>query len=165
MARVPLVDRSAMTEGDFDGGNPSPMDRLLAWRPGLSARFRCDEELLQTDSQLGALLHETAVMSVVRRSPYETRRNMKRAIAAGLTSDMLEAIAEEDWTESSFSEAQKAVVRFAMLYDAGHGVNEPAFASVKTQLSVPQIVELAAVCSHYGGVARLAIGLALDPES
>lgn len=168
MARVPLIDPSKLASGDLSdeekANRPLTRTLALATRPGLAAGLRAFGEAAETDSSLEPIVRETAILAVVRRSPYQTRLSLPRAMAAGITEDMLEAVQEEDWTEPSFSPDQKAVFRFAMTYDAGHGINDASFDEIRTELSPEQIVELAALCSYYGGLARMAIALAFEAE-
>lgn len=168
MARVPLIDPSDLGSDDLSDEEAAnrPLTRTLALaaKPGLAAGLRAFGEAAETDSSLEPIVRETAILAVVRRSPYQTRLSLPRAMAAGVTEDMLEAIREEDWTEPSFSPDQKAVFRFAMTYDAGHGINDAAFDEMGAQFSPQQIVEIAALCSYYGGLARMAIALAFEAE-
>lgn len=163
MARVPYASPETIAK-IASGRSLSAVERILAWRPELVPASRQYESALEAGSLLAPLVRETAIMAVLRRSPPETARRLPKAKAAGLSAGMLEAIAEEDWTESSFSAVQKSVLRFAMLYDAGHGINEAVFSGVRENLSVPDIVELSALCSYYGGVARMAIAMGIGPD-
>lgn len=168
MARVPLMDPSELASGELSdeeaAGKPLTRTLALGAKPGLAAGLRAFGEAAEADSRLEPIVRETAILAVARRSPYQTRLSLPRALAAGISEDMLEAIQDEDWTEPSFSPAQKAVFRFAMTYDAAHGINDASFDEIQAVLSPEQIVELAALCSYYGGLARMAIALAFEFE-
>lgn len=168
MARVPLIDPSELASRDLSNeeaaGKPLTRTLALGARPGLAAGLRAFGEAVETDSTLEPIVRETAIMAVVRRSPYQSRLSLPRAMVAGITDDMLEAIQDEDWTEPTFSPAQKAAFRFAMTFDAGHGINDASFDEIRAEFSREQIVELVALCSYYGALARMAIALAFEFE-
>ena len=136
--------------------------RVLEHIDGLARSI--DAVAASLDGALDPLLAATAAVAVLRRSPYELAVALPQARAAGITPEMVEAIEDEDWTDPSFSDAQKAVFRFAMMFDAGHGVPDADFGRLRDHLNEGQIVALAALCAHYGGLARLAIALAYPPE-
>jgi len=98
----------------------------------------------------------------VRRSSVETKKRIVSARDAGLSSDMVTAIAAEDWTDDAFDERAKVAFRFAMMYEAGHGISSSVFDGLQQHLTDPEILELAAVCSHWGARARAAIAFELD---
>ncbi len=137
-------------------------DRVLSHVPELPAAQKAVAAALER--QLDPLLAATATAVVLRRSPYELAVAMPGACAAGLTDEMLEAIEDEDWTDPSFSDAQKAVFRFALMFDSGHGMPDADFDRVRQHLDEPATVALAALCAHAGSLARLAIALAYPPD-
>lgn len=149
-----------------DGTNQATSNRtgVLAHLPGLPASLAEAEALLENSKSLDPVVRETAIVTVLRRSPYELSHRLRPARLAGLSPDMFEAIEEEDWTEPSFSEEQKAAMRFAMMFDAGHGIPSPAFDLFAETFNDQQLVELAALCAHYGACARYAIALGYRPE-
>ena len=168
MARVPLVDtdglRQASASSDIQPQIPLNRQRILANGPGLAEAFRELDQAHWSHLSLPGLLAATAVLAVTRRSPYEFGNFRAQAEKFGVTDDMIEAIQDEDWTDPSFSDAQKSVFRFAMMYDAGHGIPDDLFAQTSSHLDPVQIVQLASLCSVYGGFARMAIALGTDPE-
>lgn len=169
MARLELLDTSVLLESDITeeearAGNILNRTRTIARVPGFAKALEAVESAIKRNDSLEPIVKATVIASVVRRSPYELDRLRSSLIDSGLTSDMLEAIEEEDWTESSFSDAQKIAFQFSMMYDAGHGVTAQTYADVSKEFSETQIVELAAICGHYGGLARMAIALSFDAE-
>lgn len=164
MSRVKPVDIGALSL--VDGANQATANRthVLGHKPGLPTALAEMEALLESPTVLDPLVRETAIVTVLRRSPYELSHRLKPARLAGLSPDMFEAIEDEDWTEPSFSEEQKAAMRFAMMFDAGHGIPSPAFEIFAETFTDEQLVELAALCAHYGACARFAIALGYRPE-
>ena len=139
--------------------------KTLARVHGLPTTINDVIKALWMKGTISPLLKATAIVTVVRRSPYELAVNVPKALQAGVTQDMIEAIQDEDWTDPAFDDAQKEVVRFAMMFDAGHGVPDPDFERLRAHFDDDQIVELAGVCSQYGGLARMAIALAYPSET
>jgi len=101
-------------------------------------------------------------IAIAPQTNLETAKRIGVARAAGLDDDMIAAIAEEDWTDAAFDERTKVAFRFAMMYEAGHGISSSVFDGLKQQLTDPEILELAAVCSHWGARARAAIAFEFD---
>lgn len=144
------------------GEQPLGRDRILSHVPALPAAQQALAAAL--DGRLDPLLAATATAVVLRRSPYELAVAMPGARAAGLTDEMFEAIEDEDWTDPSFSDAQKAVFRFALIFDGGHGMPDADFDRVREHLDETETVALAALCAHAGSLARLAIALSYPPD-
>jgi alkylhydroperoxidase family enzyme len=119
-------------------------------------------ELLLESGPLDPALREIGILTAVRRSSVETGARLAKARGAGLDEDMISAIAEEDWTDGAFDERTKVAFRFAMMYEAGHGISSSVFDGLQSQLNDAEIVELAALCSHWGARARTAIAFELD---
>lgn len=112
---------------------------------------------LRSSAALPAALLELARLIVVRRSATWSERCAPDARAAGLSDRVLEAAEEEDWTDSALDERSRAVFRYALLFDAGHGVGESAFDDIAKQLEPGEIAELSLHCSIWGAIARIAI--------
>ena len=168
MSRLPMLDAAAVPpEAQSDeekAAAPLNRTRTLAAIDGWPTALNDGVSSLWRHGALEPALCATAIIVVSRRSPYEMAVNVPKALAAGLSDDMIEAIEDEDWTDPSFSDAQKAVFRFAMMFDAGHGIPDADFARLQDHLDESQILQLAGICTHYGGLARLAIALAYDAE-
>lgn len=131
---------------------------------GFSEALNGTEKVTVANCSLEKVVTATVIAAVIRRSSYEWQRLQGYLAGAGLSGDMLEAVQDEDWTESSFSPQQKSAFRFAMLFDAGHGVGDSVFDELRAQFSEQEIIELVAVCGHFGTLARMAIALSFDPE-
>ncbi len=144
---------------------PLNRTRILAHCPEIAAGIAGWSDALAASTALDPLLRQIAILVVVRRSPYETARHVKTALSLGLDARAVEAFEEEDWMHPVFSEAQRHVFRYAMLFDGGYGVADEAFANLQKHLTTEQIVELSALCAHAGSMARLAIALGFDPET
>jgi alkylhydroperoxidase family enzyme len=129
-------------------------DDVRAARDGL-------ERILET-GPLDPVLREIAILAAVRRSTTETADRRAKAADAGLSDDMMEAIAEEDWTDPCFDDRTKVALRFAMMYEAGHGISSSVFDGLRSHLDDAEIIEMAAICSHWGTRARAAI--AFEPS-
>ncbi|MGI9623751.1 MAG: carboxymuconolactone decarboxylase family protein [Acidimicrobiales bacterium] len=125
--------------------------------------LREQNEVLLDDGPLDPLLREIGVLAAVRRSPAETEARLDRARDAGLSDEMIEAISSEDWTDPAFDERTKIAFRFAMMYEAGHGISSSVFEGLQSQLDDAEILELAAVCSHWGSLARARIAFEAGP--
>ena len=168
MSRIAPIDAGAVPEQalakEEQSSGPLNRTRTLAHIAGLPAALNSVVETLWADGTVAPLLKATAIIVVVRRSPYELAVNVPKALQAGVTQDMVDAIQDEDWTDPAFDDAQKAVFRFAMMFDAGHGIPDVEFNRLTEHFDDGQIVELAGICTHYGGLARMAIALTFDMD-
>ncbi len=168
MARIAPKDISDIQddipEAEKKSGVVLNRTRTMAHVAGLPRTIASVERFIGEHGSLSPEVKAVVIASTVRRSPYELTRLRPDLLAAGLTSDILEAIEEEDWTEPTLSEHQKIAFRFALMYDAGHGIPDAIYEELQESFSVPEIIELAAVCGHYGGLARMAIALSFDME-
>jgi alkylhydroperoxidase family enzyme len=131
--------------------------------PAVVASLEELEEILEK-GQLDPVLREIGILAAVRRSDVETARRLATARDAGLGDDMIKAIADEDWTDTCFDDRTKIAFRFAMMYEAGHGISSSVFDGLSAHLSDAEILELAAVCSHWGARARAAVGFEFTAE-
>jgi len=104
-----------------------------------------------------------ASLAVSRRSSYEFRLQGGRALSAGLTSGEIQAIADEDWTDERWSEGERVLLRFSLMFDAGHGVGDSIVQQLRTHYESDQIVGLCQWCAHGGALARTAIALCIEP--
>jgi alkylhydroperoxidase family enzyme len=132
-------------------------------RSDIVAALDAVEECLER-GPLDPILREVGILAAVRRSPVETEKRIGRARAAGLDADIIAAIAEEDWTDPAFDDRTKFAFRFAMMFEAGHGISSSVFEGLQQQMSDAEIFELAATCSHWGARARAAIAFELDAD-
>jgi len=139
--------------------------QLLSQAGSIGASMLELESLIDETSGLDATVREIAVMTVLRRSRTEVAARKVAASEAGVTDEMLEAILAEDWTDPCFDAVQKAAFQFALQYDAGHLINSTVFEAVRSAFDQESIIKLALVCSHYGAMARLAVGFQLDATS
>lgn len=149
--------RSAMREG----GSKNRV-LLLAQSGRIGRDLLAVEAQIQSECGLDPTIRELAILSVLRRSRSEVTARSTIAEQHGVTEEMLAAILAEDWTDPVFSSAQKAAFQFALQYDAGHSINSAVIESVETEFDEQTILELALVCSHFGAMARFAVGLQLD---
>lgn len=148
--RIP--PRPTAADGD------TPLDRVMAHRPDIWSAM-CAVTPALDRSELDPALQALAALVVARRSAYLSGQLRPAAVAAGLGEEAFEAVQEEDWTASVLTALQKAVLRFAMMYDAGYGIGNSVFDEVAASLGPGGMVELCALCTHWGGMARLAIAV------
>jgi alkylhydroperoxidase family enzyme len=170
MARLDPLDASAIasvewTRGEKTAGQTLNRTRTIAHVEGLAGALAASEALINEKCVLETLVRATVIAAVTRRSAYEKDRLAIELGTAGLTSDMLEAIEDEDWTERAFTPRQKYAFRYAMMFDAGHGIVDAVFDDLKKHFTDAEIVQLSAICVHYGGLARLAIALSFELEN
>jgi len=120
------------------------------------------ESSIETKCSLDAAVREVAILTVLRRSRIEIAVRTPVSKELGISSNLIEAILAEDWTDPAFSPLQKAAFQFALQYDAGHLIHKSVLESMQAQFKREDIVELALICGHYGSMARLAVGFQLQ---
>lgn len=149
-----------------DDGGPAPVERwrTLAARPELLEATEAHAAALGSSPQLSDRHRMLALLAVTRRSDYDQSLLRPRAVGLGFGDDEFEAVESEDWTAECLDDADRAVFRFAMMFDAGHGMGESVFDTLRQHLDDGQIVELCTACAHAGGMARLAIALDITPD-
>lgn len=165
MARLGTIDPAALPAEDLAKARDGQFlnrSLTLGHVPAFLDAIQKLEETVAAASSLEPLVRATAALAVVRRSAYETRRLATLVESAGLTDDMVEAIADEDWTEPALTARQRTALQYALKFDAGHGIQDVFFAELREQFSTAEIVELTAICACYGLLARAAIALAYD---
>ena len=120
MSRIEPVDPEDVREDALSSeevaDGPLNRTRALARIAGLPPALNNLVKTLWSEGSVSPRLKATAIIAVSRRSPYEMAVNVPKALQAGLTSDMIDAIADEDWTDPAFDDAQKAVIRYAGQY-------------------------------------------------
>ena len=139
--------------------------RILANSKPIARGVAMLQDSIDESESVDALTRYIVILAAVRRSPYETDRHVPLALDAGLDEDMVEAFEEEDWTHPGFTDAQRAAFRYAMLLEAGYGVQTEEFEELRRHFSAQQIVEVSAIACFHGMLARLAIALAFDSEA
>ena len=174
MARIAYVEPEAASPETsewydrYTGGDPSRrvinLVKMWANSPRVQANLQRLGNTLLRHTELDPNLREVAIVAVVRRSEYELFHHKPVARSTGLSDEQIQAILDEDYVHPALSPAQRAVLRYALAYDAGHGVADRIFATLKEHLSDRQIVELSIVCGFWGNNARLALALGLDIE-
>ena len=117
---------------------------------------------LQASSSLDAESSALARLVVARRSSFHFRSLSDAAREAGLNAEQIDAVDAEDWTDANLSDAQRAVFRYALTFDAGHGVTEEVFDELSKAFSPLQIADLSLLCAVWGAIVRVAIGLDYD---
>lgn len=105
-----------------------------------------------------------ALLAVTRRSEFEQHWLRPRAADLGFGPAEFEAVDDEDWTADCLDDSDRVVFRYAMMFDAGHGIGSSVVDGLRSHLDDAQIVELCTLCAHAGGLARLAIALGLRAE-
>lgn len=164
MARVPIGDIVEPPVSWVDDGATAPTIRwgALASRPELREAMEHYGAVLRVDSVLPERHRAIALLAVTRRSEYDSALQRERARTLGLGDDVFEAVHDENWTSDCFDASERAVFRFALMFDAGHGIGDPVVEELRRHLDDAQIVELCLQCAHVGGLARLSIALGLD---
>lgn len=147
-----------------DLGGQVARARVFALLPALGDLQRQLEDTVNRGLGLNPLIREIAVLTVARRSVYLMHHRRRLALDAGLTPDMIEAIEAEDYIHSGFGESQKAAFRFALMYDAGHGIGESIFSNLRAYFGPAEIVAMCALLSTWAGITRMAIALELAPQ-
>ena len=139
-------------------GIPAQRVQLLASSPCFGKELLVLESKIESDSSLDRIVREIVILTALRRSRSEMEARRVISIRQGMTSELIEAIAAEDWTDPVFKPAQKAAFQYALQYDAGHLIHSTVIEAVREHFDEHMIVELAIVCGHYGSMARLAVG-------
>lgn len=147
-----------------DDGGPRPTARwaVLASRADIVDAIEALGAALQADSQLSPRHRMLALLAVTRRSEFEQQLLRPRASRMGFGAAEFEAVDDEDWTAECLDDSDRIVFRYAMMFDAGHGIGSSVSEALRAELNDAQVVELCALCAHAGGLARLAIALGLQ---
>lgn len=119
----------------------------------------------------GASLHAVALaprqrriaqLAVSRRSTYDFAMVSEAALRAGLSPAEIQAVADEDWTAACWSDAERILLRFALMFDGGHGVGDAVVEQLRAHYDDAQIIGLCMVCAHGGALARTSIALRIE---
>ena len=167
MARLDTAPVADPPGSYVDDGGPRPTARwgVLGVRADLLDASEAYAAALLANTGLSPRHRSLALLAVTRRSEYEQSIHRARARDVGLGDAEFEAVESEDWTAECLDESDRAVFRFAMMFDAGHGMGDSVFDRLREYLDEAQIIELCATCAHAGGLARLAIALELTADA
>jgi alkylhydroperoxidase family enzyme len=110
-------------------------------------------------------LRELVIMRVaqVEQATYEWAHHWEMAIAAGITAEQLESIA--DWQSTGlFDETQSAVLAYTDEVIGNSGVTDETFADLRARFSDAEVVELTLAATFYLNLAHFARALRIEPE-
>lgn len=135
---------------------------LLSEQPAVAdALFQLESELA-CQSILDQAVYEIVAITALRRSRGEVSARRPNAESAGVNASIIAAILEEDWTDPAFTAEQKVAFQFALQYDAGHLITDPVMSAALETFGESGLILIGLICSHYGAMARLAVGFRLD---
>ncbi len=163
MARLPYVDREDLPDEYkylFDnlsrgGGRVGNLFRTLGHSPRLLHQFMRLGNDLRSRTRIEPKLRELAILTVgrVTAAPYEYVHHLAIGRRAGLTSEQLLGLPV--WEQHpSFSEQEKAVMRYAEDVTRNVRVSDEVFDAVHAFLDDEQMVELALNVAYYNMVVR-----------
>lgn len=133
-------------------------DLIETTSTGVARAWRSVAEELEAGSELPPRLREIVRLTVLRRAPEAFAAGVDAARAVGVDAALVEAIEAEDWTDEAFDETERAVFRYVLLFDAGHGIGSKVMDGVRERLSRSQLAEVAMWAVHAGGTGRLELG-------
>ena len=145
-------------------GHQSPVERwtTLAARPAQLLGFEAWSSALEHESCLSPRERSIARLASTRRSSYEFGLASAAAREVGITDEHILAAGDEDWTADCWTEAERILLRFALLVDAGHGVGDTIVEQLRNHFDDERIIEICQVCAHGGSLSRLSIALRID---
>jgi alkylhydroperoxidase family enzyme len=173
MARLPLLDRDDLTEGDravFDrlqasrGIPTGNIWRALANAPNLLDRILSLADELRHGVAIDKTYREIAVLMVglVSGSQYEFDHHWNAAVKAGLAKDKLEQLADFE-ASPLFSDAERAVLRYAGEASLGE-VSDATWQDLRRHFDDRQAIEIVVTVAWYACVVRILVPLKIENE-
>jgi len=173
-ARVPYLNREDLPEADrdiFDNlsaerGSVGNIFRALANTPNLLRAFLRMGAELRHKTALDPKLRELAICTVgmLTEAQYEFVHHWNLALSVGVSRDQLQALT--DWEKSpSFSDHERAVIRYAVEATNNVRVTDATWNALKTFLDTRRIMELVQNVAFYNMVVRVLepVGVELEP--
>jgi 4-carboxymuconolactone decarboxylase len=173
MARLPLLDRDDLAEGDravYDrlqasrGVPTGNIWRALANAPNLLDRILALADELRRGVAIDKRYREIAVLMVghVSGSQYEFDHHWNAAVKAGLPKDKLGQLAEFE-TSPLFTDAERAVLRYAREASLGE-VSDPTWQDLHRHFDDRQALEIVVTVAWYACVVRILVPLKIENE-
>jgi 4-carboxymuconolactone decarboxylase len=173
MARLPLLDRDDLAEGDravYDrlqasrGIPTGNIWRALANAPNLLDRILSLADELRHGVALDKRYREIGVLMVglVSGSQYEFDHHWNAAVKAGLPKDKLEQLADFE-TSPLFSEVERAVLRYAREASLGE-VSDATWQDLHRHFDDRQALEIVVTVAWYACVVRILVPLKIENE-
>jgi 4-carboxymuconolactone decarboxylase len=159
MQRFAPLDEGAMTDAQRQardaiasgprGGVRGPFNALLR-SPVLADRAQKLGEYVRYDSSLPARLNELAILVIARHwtAQYEWYAHSKLALAAGLSPQVVAAIAEGR-RPAALQADESAVYGFCKELHEGKAVSDAAYEAVAGLFGERGVVDLIGVCGYY----------------
>jgi alkylhydroperoxidase family enzyme len=163
--------------GDFDGAAGDALRALEATRGFLPNLYRAAAnapafipafvEMVaasRAESALPSELKELAILRIAHLTRAETMwtAHLPLARAAGLSTEVIAAVESEE--HGALSAAQLAVLAFTDESTRAVAVSDGTWANAAAVLNEEQLAELVFVVAFYNMVARLLVGLEVEPD-
>jgi 4-carboxymuconolactone decarboxylase len=173
MARLPLLDRDDLAQGDravYDrlqasrGVPTGNIWRALANAPNLLDRVLSLADELRHGVAIDKPYREIAVLMVglVSGSQYEFDHHWNAAVKAGLPKKKLEQLADFE-TSPLFSQTERAVLRYAREASAGE-VSDATWHALREHFDDRQALEIVVTVAWYACVVRILVPLKIENE-
>ena len=146
------------------GGRLRPSDGLLLHSEAVTSGWHALFGALAAGCDIDKATRELAILRVGQMlgAKYELWAHRPAALSAGLSEDMLDALA--GWRASPlFSDRQKAVLAYAEAMTADVQVPAATYDALKAHFNERQIVELTATIAAYNMAGRFGEALELAP--
>jgi alkylhydroperoxidase family enzyme len=169
MARLPAFDpeRAPDSVREILENTPLSLFGMVAHAESAFNPWLKYSNALLTRLELDPLLRELAILQVAHLvdSPYEWVQHTVIARAVGASDAQIEAIERDADGDTSFSEEQALVLRFAREVILAGSAGEQAVADLAARIGVRGVVELLLVIGHYMAIARLIATTGLEPDA
>ncbi len=119
--------------------------------PTLAQRAQSLGEFLRYDTTLSPRLSELAILVTARfwTAQYEWHVHAKHAATAGLSAEVIAAIAERRDPASLLQPDEQAVYAFSVTLHERHSVDDATYAIAQKQLGEQGVVELVGLLGYY----------------
>jgi alkylhydroperoxidase family enzyme len=169
MTRLPTVDleRAPDSVRELLENAPLSLFGMVANAEGAFRPWLRYSAALLTRLELDPLLRELAILQVAHLvdSPYEWVQHVVITREVGGSDAQIEAIERDRETDSSLSEDQQLLLRFAREVIVDGSASEAAVADMAARIGVRGVIELLLVIGHYMAIARLIATAGLEPEA
>ncbi|WP_405628710.1 carboxymuconolactone decarboxylase family protein [Streptomyces sp. NBC_01174] len=166
MADIPYPS-SAQAEQNLEE-LPTPLNvfRMLNHAPLLTEPTVLLGKAILASTALSPRLREMAILIVASRTgcSYERNQHTPIALAVGVTSKQIDALAAGEITESHFTAQHRCALAAVTELLASHNLEPATLASLQERFSDQEVVELIALTGYYTMLAGLANGLDVDVD-
>jgi len=162
----PVADPDTSGQADLvariksERGRVSALYATLLHSPPIADGWLHFLTAIRRDSSLQAHLRELVILrvAILNGAPYEFESHRPHALAAGLSSEQIEALASGQ-VQDLFGSIEQAVIAYTDAMTRDVEVPDAVYAGVRAALGDRELVELTATVAAYNLVSRFLVAL------